>query len=347
MKQMATIDLAFVQSITDRHGKRRHYYRRKGFPRVTLPGDPGSPAFMAAYAAAHGDAPPRQDAAERVQPRSINQLMVEYYRSEDFLSLATATQKNYRGILDRFRAEYGGKSAVTIEPTHLNAIFHRRAATPGAVRNLRRRLMKAFSVAVDLGWRKDNPVKETRHRKQKSAGFIPWSEEEIAAFEARWGEGTRERLALYLLLYTGVRRGNVVGLGRQMIRDNRLPVKQVKTGVPIWIPLHPRLRAEIDRHPSAMTFLVTQYGMPFTAAGFTSWFVERAVMAGVIGRTPHGLRKASARRLAEAGATTKEIAAVLGHTSLDEVETYTRDADQRRLADQGIARLIEAETRTG
>lgn len=60
----------------------------------------------------------------------------------------------------------------------------------------------------------------------------------------------------------------------------------------------------------------------------------------------HGLRKAAGRRLAEAGATTKEIAAVLGHTSLDEVETYTRSADQAKLADTAIAKLKKAEKRT-
>ena len=47
--------------------------------------------------------------------------------------------------------------------------------------------------------------------------------------------------------------------------------------------------------------------------------------------------------MAEAGATAKEIAAVPGHTSLDEVETYTRDADQRRLADAAMQKLIGAD----
>ena len=106
------------------------------------------------------------------------------------------------------------------------------------------------------------------------------------------------------------------------------------------------IETEIARHGAGMTFILTQYGKPFSAAGFTSWFVERAVLAGVHGRTPHGLRKAAGRRLAEAGATTKEIAAVLGHTSLDEVETYTRSADQAKLADTAIAKLEKAEKRT-
>lgn len=346
MNGMATIDLAYVQRFKDRHGRIRHYYRRKGYATVGLPGDPGSAEFMAAYAVAHGRAP-KSDPATKVQPRSINHLMVEYYRSADFLDLEPQTQKTYRQILDRFRAgAWGGRSAVSIEPQHLNGIFHQMADRPGAQRNLRKRLMKAFAVAVELGWRKDNPVRETKSRKRKSKGFIPWSEAEIETFEAKWAEGTRERLALYLLLYTGVRRSDVVGMGQQHVKNGRIAVTQDKTDVPIWIPVHPRLKAEIARHGAGMTFILTQYGRPFSPAGFTSWFVERATLAGVTGRTPHGLRKAAGRRLAEAGATTKEIAAVLGHTSLDEVETYTRSADQAKLADTAIAKLEKAEKRT-
>ena len=164
------------------------------------------------------------------------------------------------------------------------------------------------------------------------------SEERSAAFESRWPSGTRERLALALLLYTGVRRSDVVGIGRQHIRDGRISVTQAKTGHAIRLPIHPTLKLELDQH-AGMTFLTTQYGAPFSPAGFSGWFVERAGLAGLKGRTPHGLRKAAGRRLAEAGASAKQIAAVLGHSSLDEVETYTRDADQARLADQAFAKL--------
>lgn len=60
-----------------------------------------------------------------------------------------------------------------------------------------------------------------------------------------------------------------------------------------------------------------------------------------------GLRKVAGRRLAEAGCTSKEIAALLGHRTLSEVNIYTRSADQLRLSDTAIQRLKKAETRTG
>ncbi len=348
MSGMAKIELKYVQAFKDRHGRLRHYYRRPGCRRIALPGLPGSAEFMAAYAAASDSiAPPPQGAgAARTRPRSINALLVAYYTSDRFRALKPSTQTTYRGVLERFRSRHGDKPAALVQPPHLEAIFHAMATTPGAAATLRKRLRGVFRLAVRLGWRNDNPVTETEPPRGPDRGFIPWTEEQIAAFEKRWPSGTRERLALALLLYTGQRRSDVVRMGRQHRQGSRIKVKQMKTGHELLIPLHPKLQTEIEAAPIGMTFLLTQYGAPFSAAGFTAWFVARARDAGVIGRTPHGLRKAAGRRLAEAGCTAKQIAAVLGHTTLKQVEVYTRDADQGRLADEAMSRLRRTERRT-
>lgn len=352
MNRMAKIDLANVQAFTDRHGRRRHYYRRRGLKRVPLPGDPGTAEFMAAYAAAKAQDPAASEAARlaaaeaRVQPRSVNALIIAYYRSQDFLDLKPTTQKNYRNILDRFRAKYGGKTAANIETHHLESIFMGMAGRPGATRNLRRRLNTVFSLCVRLGWRKDNPVRETKAPKNKSQGFIPWSDEEIEQFQDFWPSGTRERLALELLLCLGQRRSDTRLMGRQhLVGSDKIKVVQQKGGKLLVIRIHPDLKREIDQHRGDLTFVITAYGAPFSEGGFTQWFVERAVMAGIIGRTPHGLRKASGRRLAEAGCTAHQIMSILGHSSLAEAEKYTRSARQEKMADEAMDRL-EAEPRT-
>jgi len=345
MTDMAKIDLPYVQTFRDRYGKARHYFRRRGCPRVALPGAPGSREFLSAYAAALERAPKTAPVKRPVQPRSINALVVEYYRSADFIALRDSTKRGYRNHLDRFRAKYGDGGAASIRPTDIATILHKMAATPGAARNLRKRLRTLFDLAVRLGWRQDNPVAVTRPPKVKSKGFTPWSEDDIAAFRARWPAGSKPRLALELLIHTGQRRSDVVRMGQQHVRDGRISVAQVKTDARLRIRLHPELQAEIAKCPAGnLTFLMTDYGRPFTAAGFTRWFVERAQWAGLQGRSPHGLRKAAGRRLAEAGCSAKQIAAVLGHASLTEVERYTRDADQERLADAAIEAL---EARSG
>ena len=352
MKPMATIKLDNVQAFTDRHGRRRHYYRRKGAKRIPLPGDPGSAEFMAAYAEAKALDPTATDAvraaseAQRVKPRSITALIIAYYRTQDFLDLKPSTQANYRNILDRFRAKHGDKGAGGVETHHLEAIFMAMAGRPGAMRNLRRRLNTMFSLAVRLGWRRDNPVRETKAPKNRSQGFVPWSDDEIATFRGFWASGTRERLALELLLCLGQRRSDTRVMGRQhLVGTNKIKVTQQKGGKPLVIRIHPALQAEIDQHQAAMTFITTAYGAPFSDAGFTAWFVEKAGQAGIAGRSPHGLRKAAGRHLAEAGCTAHQIMSILGHSSLGEAEKYTRSARQEHLADEAMDRL-EAEPRT-
>ena len=59
---------------------------------------------------------------------------------------------------------------------------------------------------------------------------------------------------------------------------------------------------------------------------------------------PHGLRKAAARRLAEAGCSASEIMAITGHKTLAEVERYTRAAEQERLARQAIQRQSQSKS---
>jgi integrase len=91
-----------------------------------------------------------------------------------------------------------------------------------------------------------------------------------------------------------------------------------------------------------MVILTTAFNRPFSSAGYGNMMADAIATAGLPDRCVlHGLRKAAARRLAEAGCTEKEIAAVTGHKTLKEVARYTRAADQKRLAAGAVAKLIE------
>jgi integrase len=101
----------------------------------------------------------------------------------------------------------------------------------------------------------------------------------------------------------------------------------------------PDLAAVIEAAPVGMTFLTTATGKPFTAAGFGNWFRDMCDEAGLHGFSAHGLRKAACRRLAEAGCTMHEIAAISGHRSLSEVQRYTKAADQEAMAEAAMAKV--------
>ena len=106
--------------------------------------------------------------------------------------------------------------------------------------------------------------------------------------------------------------------------------------------MHPELKEVLEQHPSDReAFLMTQQGKPFASGNaFYNWFKECAIKAGIQAKLgPHGLRKAAARRLAEAGCSTHQIAAITGHKSLAEIERYTKEVNQRRVAAEAVLRL--------
>jgi integrase len=110
------------------------------------------------------------------------------------------------------------------------------------------------------------------------------------------------------------------------------------------IPIHPDLaRVLASASRSHLAVLVTERGAPFTHAGFGNWFRDCCNKAGLPHCSAHGLRKASARRLADAGCTAHQIAAITGHASLSEIANYTRAADQKRLAREAMKKQIGAE----
>ena len=124
-------------------------------------------------------------------------------------------------------------------------------------------------------------------------------------------------------------------------------VAQQKTATRLTIPLHEDLKGLLAIAPREnSTILATVYKKPFSVKGFGNMFSDATHEAGLPRRcVPHGLRKAAARRLAEAGCSASEIMAITGHKTLAEVERYTRAAEQERLARQAIKR--QSESRSG
>jgi integrase len=331
------IELAYVHRFIDRHGHVRHYFRRPGYPRTALPGRPGSPEFMAAYQAALGNKP-LPIGQGRTVPGSFDALVLGYYDSSEFRQLAPITQATYRNRMERLRTEHGDKPVTGLRREHVRALMAAKLGTPAMANGLLKVLRILMRFALDEGWRHDDPTLRVKAFRSASEGFTTWTEADIAAFEACHPHGSRARLALQLLLYTGQRKSDVVRMGRQHLRGGRIDVRQQKTGTRLSLPIHPVLQAELAAvPPDRLTFLVTADGRPFTAAGFGNWFADCIREARLPARrSAHGLRKACARRLAEAGCTPHEIAAVTGHRSLRQVEPYTRAADQERLADTAM-----------
>ncbi|WP_367399424.1 MULTISPECIES: tyrosine-type recombinase/integrase [Methylorubrum] len=172
--------------------------------------------------------------------------------------------------------------------------------------------------------------------------FHTWTEEEVARFEAHWPVGTRERLALDILLYTGLRRGDAARLGRPHVRNGVVRILTEKTSQEVTIRILPPLAASIAASPTGdLTFIAGERGRPMTKESFGKWFRDACVAAGAPGQA-HGLRKAGARRAAESGAAEAELNAWFGWADGSrESATYVRGANRANLAERIAGRWNE------
>ena len=102
----------------------------------------------------------------------------------------------------------------------------------------------------------------------------------------------------------------------------------------VELPVSPALKEILDATlvVGGTTFLVTEFGKPFSAAGFGNWFRHRCDEAGLAHCSAHGVRKASAAHAAENGATVHQLMAMFGWPTMREAERYTREAQRRKLA---------------
>jgi integrase len=336
--EMAVVRIPYVKVYTDRSGRVRRYFRKPGRKAMPLPGVPGSAEFMAAYQAALGEPAPRPGA--RQGQGTVGALIYDYLKSATFSNLKPASQRVYRIVLDRFGIQHGHRMVHDMPRAKVAAYIHEIGAVRPGMANLTRKVLrKLLAHGVRLGYRGDNPITEIDT--YKSGTRHTWTDAELAAFEARWPHGTRERLAYALLLHTAQRAGDVAKMRRADISRGAIAVVQQKTGTALSIPMHHDLLAAMKAGPANSLHLIgAPDGRPITARALTDLMKRAAAAADLPPEClPHGLRKAQMRRLAESGASTKQIASISGHKTLQEVERYTAAADQRRLSRGAIAKL--------
>ena len=201
-----------------------------------------------------------------------------------------------------------------------------------------------FNWAIEADLASENPAREVKLLVTGSAGYVPWTPEDVLQFEARHPIGTKARLAFALFLYTGQRKSDVVQWGPMNARGDRLIYVQHKGKSRKVkrrnIPLVEPLRQILDASPLGdKTWLETEHGQPFSIAGFGNKFRQWSDDAGLHGLSSHGIRKAVGIMAAERGCTAHQIMEILGHDSLDEAERYTRQANAQKLGDEGFRRV--------
>lgn len=342
----------YVTRDTGPDGKERFYYRRPGAKKIRINGVPWTPPFMAEYNTAAGG--PDVVVAQPIVRKTgtFSWLCDQYFLSGEFRELdEKLTKPRRRNNLLRICREpiapnstrrFGDVPLVSWNKKAIRALRDRVADKPGTASDWLKALRAIFKFAVEADHCEANPTREVQFLRSNNVdGHHSWTIEEVEKFESKYQIGSEERLAMGLLIYTGQRMSDVIRFGPASIKDGWLHFTQHKNRkrkpVHMQIPVRPELLELLKATPTGTeTFLVNTFGRPHKDRGFSEWFGAACEAAGVPGRS-HGLRKAAAARLAELGASEKEIMSITGHTTSQEVTRYTKAASQKLLAEKATA----------
>jgi integrase len=325
-----------------RHGKAVWYARAGGSsrgPRIRLHAEFGTAEFWAEYQAALASVPHKPRTAPH--EGSLAWLIERYRETTAWTYLSPATRRQRENIFGHVLETAGAQPFAKITTAVIMAGRDRRANTPSQARHFLNAMRGLFRWAVKARLVKTDPtVGVDSPPRPQSEGFTPWSEDDIAAYESRWRIGTRQRVWLDVLIYTGLRRGDAVRFGRQHVRNGVGTIKTEKTDTEVTLPILPVLAETLKVGPCGdLTFIAGESGRPLAKESFGNLFREACRDAGLPNRSAHGLRKAAATRAANAGATVAELEAIFGWQGGTMAALYTRAADRRRLAQGAMHKL--------
>ena len=307
------------------------YVRRGHGLRTRLRAPVGTPGFEAEYLAfLRGETPSKQKGPAA---GTLGWLWERYCDSSAWSALSPATHRQRENIMKHVLEAAREAPLGEMTKQVIVAGRERRQKTPSQANNFLKLMRGLFAWAVEAELVKSNPADGVKAVKTKTIGFRAWEEDDVDKFEQQWPLGTRERLALAVLLYTGLRRGDAARLGRQHIKNGRISVATEKTGTQVTIPLAPELVDAIKAVKlKGLTFVAQENGQPLTKESFGNWFGEACKVAGLKGYNAHGLRKLAAIRLALNGATVPQLNAVFGWKGSKMASYYIEQADRIRLA---------------
>jgi integrase len=316
------------------------WYVRIGHgPRTRLRSPYGSPEFQAEYDAAKSGTP--LTGPRKAGKGTLQWLWDRYRESTAWADLSPATKRQRENIMRHVLERAGPADLADIDRASVIAAVDRRRETPAQAEVYLKVMRGLFAWGMYAQHVTSNPTEGVKPPKVRTEGFHIWTESECERFEARWPVGTRERLAFDVLLYTGLRRGDAVRLGRQHMRDGLFVIRTEKTGETAYIPILPPLVDSIAAGPCGdLAFIAGERGQPMVKEAFGNWFRSACNRAGVPG-SAHGLRKVHATRAA-VWLTEAELEALHGwERGSNMAKLYTNTVNRERLA-QGAALKLKA-----
>lgn len=325
---------------TTRHGKAVWYVRAGKGPRIRIKAEFGSSEFDLEYRAALTGAPLAAKGAPSV--KTLAWLLERYRETAAWGRLSVATRRQRDNIFVHVLETAGRQDFAKITKATILAGRERRGGTPAQARNFLDAMRGLFRWAESSSHIKNDPTAGVANPpRKKGDGFVAWTEANVEAYQRRWPLGTRQRVWLDVLLYTGLRRGDAVRFGRQHVRNGIGTIKTEKSGfnMTCTLPILPVLTETLEAGPCGdLTFIAGERGQPLTKESFGNLFRAACKAAGVPG-SAHGVRKIAATTAANRGASVAQLEAIFGWCGGSMASLYTRSADRQRLAIEAMHKL--------
>ncbi len=331
----------FLHLQYDRHGNPCWYVRRGKGQRIRIRGEYGSPEFRAAYDAALEGR--KLEKSTRTRAGSLLWLYDRYQETNAWKRLSDSTRRQRENIFKGVMKVAGDQPYTALTSRNIEDSKEKRSDTPFQARNFLDAMRGLFKWAVKAGHASIDPTEGVENPKRPAGdGFPPWTEEDIARYEAKWVPGTRQRVWLHVLLYTGLRRGDAVRLGKQHVKDGLATIKTEKSRftVDAFVPMEPELVKTLAEGPCGdLAFICGARGTPLVKEAFGNMFRDACKEAGVVGKSPHGVRKAAAEHGAENGMTNSQMKAIFAWKTEFMPGLYTKNADRKAMAKAAAGKL--------
>lgn len=360
-------DYPGAASFTDSRGKTRWRFRVTRVKSISLRGAPGDAQFNSDYQCAIAGAPKRaavKREGNQTVARSFGAAWLVYSKSSEFKNFNSATQSKHERMANAFlmarvnpdsidTLAWRDVPVVDFKRRHVKLILSRNASTPHKAKHMLVTIRKLIVVALDEEWIETDPTWKVKHRPEYT-GWRAWTDGERAKFEARHPIGGVPRAVYAAALWLGNRRSDIVTLSRNERQARRILIDSVyieidcfvktiqKTGDEIAMPIAPMAADALDALPADGTYYFPgRYGECRSAKALTGDMAKWTKQAGLpAGCTLHGLRKTLGRMAAEGEATSRQSMDLLGHTTLQQAELYSRAANQLRMAKQAIDKVV-------
>lgn len=270
---------------------------------------------------------------------TLGWVLGEYRLSPSYQNLKPTSKSTYEKAFNQLH-KYGNQPMSGLRRSHILRIMDGMSSTPGMANAVLTAISVLCKFALDREYIEVDPC--VRIPRMKTNEWRRWSDRELLKFYDETYEAMRR--VMIFALFTGQRRSDLCRAVWSDIEGDAIRVVQQKTGAKLWVPIHPTLAQHVAEWRAdktvTVTILATSRYKAWPPAVLSSCFTNETKRLGMEGCTIHGLRKTAAAKLAEAGCTSKQIMAITGHATMTEVERYTREAEQRVLADKAMGMLV-------